>query len=148
MSLLAFLLVLAVARNGALSLSSRAGYVLNGYLDDAVGTVVGWGSVFGAGLAACALVVHVVKRQRRAIVSSIAILFGAITLLLWALFFIGMVGTKLPYSTVYSSKRNVYYVLCDALVPTDTVFEVAQRAWARRTSQANEILRMHAGPAR
>jgi len=215
------LVVLAAARIGALSLSSKAGYVLNGYLDEALATVLGAGSIVATALGAIALVSHLLKRQFGAIVISVALLLGAVTLLLWATLSVGLVGTKWPYSTVYSSKRNVHYVLCDALVPTDTVFEVAQtpslwrplwsrafdssildysedasllsdprlllsgdqsilaisrggeisdavdldqsknlldivawsqpgreRVWAVRTKQANEILRMHANPAR
>ena len=126
LSFLGCLVVIAATRTAALSLSSNAGYVVNGYVDEALATLLGLGSTFCAALAAIAFVVHLVNRQLRAIASSLLLLLIAVTLLLWATVWVGRVGTKWPYSTVYSSKRNVYYVLCDALVPTDTVFEVAQ----------------------
>jgi plasmid stabilization system protein ParE len=96
------------------------------YLDEALATLLGFGSIVATALGAIALIVHVVKRRLRAILVSVALLPGSVTLLLWATISVGLVGTKWPYSTVYSSKGNVHYVLCNALVPTDTAFEVPQ----------------------
>lgn len=88
--------------------------------------MLGFGSMLLTALAFVGLIVHAVRREVRAIVGSTALFLGSLMLLLWVTFSVELVGTKWPYATVYSSKRSVYYVLCDALVPTDTVFEVAQ----------------------
>ena len=82
--------------------------------------MLGFGSMLLTALAFVGLIVHAVRREVRAIVGSTALFLGSLMLLLWVTFSVELVGTKWPYATVYSSKRSVYYVLCDALVPTDT----------------------------
>jgi len=103
------------------------GLVLNGYLDETLVDTVFFASLLIPVLAAIVLGIKLVRRKAGRLRAAL-LLTAAVAFFLAVTVMNVFLGTKLPYDTVFSRTRNTHFVLCDVLVPTDVVFEVATTA--------------------